>query len=66
MDMEDLQTSGSSSSLCNKWDFSRTVIEFVLCPTLEFSEETGTILYVCLLPGAGLPASDNRVPPQRL
>lgn len=37
-----------------------------LCPTLEFSEETGTILYVCLLPGAGLPASDNGVPPQRL
>ncbi|KAM9591016.1 E3 ubiquitin-protein ligase UHRF2-like isoform 2-T2 [Morphnus guianensis] len=32
----------------------------------EFPEETGTIFYVCLLSGAGLPASDNRMPPQRL
>ncbi|XP_032068857.1 E3 ubiquitin-protein ligase UHRF2 isoform X2 [Thamnophis elegans] len=32
----------------------------------EFFEETGTILYVCLLPGAGLSASDHRVPAQCL
>nr|XP_020666033.1 E3 ubiquitin-protein ligase UHRF2 isoform X4 [Pogona vitticeps] len=32
----------------------------------EFFEKTGTIFYVCLLSGAGLPTSDHRVPPQCL